>query len=314
MSYIASCLKGMVIETFYIDSQSDLSLLPTEYQNSHPCPSSIGSHRCNHALFEIEINGIFVGESRLSNDSGSASTPLTPNGTSVCKDFENTPAPLTAGTWTGNPKSRYSRIVITATKANQIASASVGNSINIQLKGALTTYFSGGGACSTSSHNDVTWVRIYSSSGAVLYNSCLNNNTTPIYICPICVELDIVTKKNPLTKEKCFGISPVMGVFNNKVYYKVNSCGQSAAGFLVWIKNGSVWRWEYHQYFNPTTGLVSGEFYGYNTASLPWNGTWVLSSPTTERQIISVKEDASVCENVTTTTQCPCLGLITSKR
>jgi hypothetical protein len=315
MSNIASCLKGMVIETLYIHAQSDMALLPAEYQNGHPCASQIGTHVCNRALFEVEDTGVYVGESRLNNNGSSSGTETTPNGTLICKDFLNTPSALTGGTWSGNTLSRYSRIVITTSKANQIAAVSTGNTINLQLKGAINTYFPGGVSCGNQSHSDVTWVRIYSSTGALLYNSCLSGSLTPIYICPICIELDIIIKKNPLKKEKCFGKAIPLGLFNNKVYYRVYSCGQSAAGYLVWRNGGSGFRWEYYQYFDITTGVPSGDFYGYNTASLPWNGTWVIPSlTTTERQIVSVKEDASICENTTTTTQCPCLGLVTSKK
>jgi hypothetical protein len=317
MSNIASCLRGVVIETLYIEKQSDLALLPVAYQNAHPCPTQIGQHGCDRALFEIELNGVFVGESRL-NNGGSVGTATTPRGTLVCKDFENTPGPLTSsGTWTGDSGSRYSRIVITNSKANEIQAASTGNTISVQLKGAIDTYFGSNlTVCGSSgSHADVTWVRITSATGVVLYNSCLNQSLTNLYICPLCIEMDVIVKKDPLKKEKCFGIAPILGIFNNKNYYRVNSCGQSAAGFLIWRNGGSGFRWEFHQFFNATTGVVSGDFYGYNTASLPWNGTWVIPSPTTtERQIISIKEDASTCLTITTTESCPCAGLITSKK
>ena len=47
---IVRCLDGLVIETIYLHSASDLTLLPEEY--IHPCEEIIGFHSCNRAFFE----------------------------------------------------------------------------------------------------------------------------------------------------------------------------------------------------------------------------------------------------------------------
>lgn len=177
---IAECLDGLIIETIYLDNASDIALLKPEYV---PPPNSptvwIGTHQCNRALFEIFGNGVYIGASKLSNNGGVAGIEVSPNeGIPVCQDFANTPGPITiSGTWTGDTESRYSKIILTAEQALDIALAgSPGStSISFLIRGVLSYINSiprpvlldcGG----VESHLDVTWTRISLSNGTVVYN------------------------------------------------------------------------------------------------------------------------------------------------
>lgn len=179
-SSLTQCLDGLIIETIYLHSISDLGLLPSDY--NHPCQSSIGQHICNRAFYEIFANGIYLGDSLLNNAGGTGGA-TTQSGKQTCTDYLNTPAPLTGGTWTGNAQSRYSKIVITPLQALNIANiAAAGTILTFSMGDAMTIY---NATCdgNTLPHTDVTWIRISRASGQVLFNACPNNNIAIIDVC-----------------------------------------------------------------------------------------------------------------------------------
>lgn len=173
------CLENLKIETIYLELTSDLALLPAGY--THPCQIEIGQHQCNRALFEVYGNGVYIGDSRLNNDDGALSGATTINGTFICGDYDNTPALLTGGTWTGSPLSRYSVMTINQTTAQAIAAVG-GNTVTFSLLAAMTTY---GASCSfaTVPHANITWTRITDSTGKIIYNGCPNGNIVTINVC-----------------------------------------------------------------------------------------------------------------------------------
>lgn len=159
-----------------------VTLLPAGY--THPCPSEIGTHTCNRALFEIFGNGIYIGDSKLNNTSGTLSGAVTSQGTYICGDYANLPSPLTGGTWSGSSYARYNSITITQAQAIAIAATAPGSStISFSLVAAMTTY--GPVTCSglTSPHDNITWVRIRNSAGTILYNGCPVSNIATITVC-----------------------------------------------------------------------------------------------------------------------------------
>lgn len=174
------CLENLRVETIYLELSSDLTLLPAGYV--HPCPIEIGQHQCNRALFEVYGNGVYIGDSRMNNYDGALSGPTTVNGTFICGDYDNTPALLTGGTWTGSPLSRYSVMTIDQTTAQAIAATAGGNTVTFSLLAAMTTY---GASCSfaTIPHANITWTRITDSTGKVIYNGCPNGNIVTINVC-----------------------------------------------------------------------------------------------------------------------------------
>ena len=181
----SQCLEGLTIETIYIHSSSDLSKLPYNYV--HPCITQIAQHICNRALFEIYGNNILIGESKLSNEGGTAGCGgYTPTGVPICQDFGNTLSPI-AGPGT-NIYSRYSAITLTGEQAINVAEAAGGELIEFSLRGALSAY---GPPCSTSpcgdtrtvSHSNITWTRITTSEGRVLYNGCPEGNFVTVDVC-----------------------------------------------------------------------------------------------------------------------------------
>jgi hypothetical protein len=178
---IVQCLDGLIIEAIYLQLVGDMDLLPDEYV--HPCPTSIGIHSCNRAFFEVYGNGVYMADSLLNNAHG-VDGAVTYSGKEVCTDYFNTPADLTGGVWTGSPISRYSKTILTQQQAIDIANAGGGgNTIDLSLISAMTTYSS---ACDGTSdpHTDVTWLRISTSEGTVIWNSCVEGSQ--IYTIDVC--------------------------------------------------------------------------------------------------------------------------------
>ena len=172
--HIIPCLEGLVIESIYLYSQSDLLLLPEGY--THPCTSSIGIHLCNRAFFEVYGNGIYMADSLMNNADGNVGE-ITHSGKYTCTDYYNLPDDLTGGTWTGNILSRYSKTVLTHQQAIDIANAGGGGTtIDISLLSTMILYSS---MCDGQiyPHSDVTWLRISNSTGQVLWNSCIEGQS-----------------------------------------------------------------------------------------------------------------------------------------
>lgn len=177
----AGCLEGIVIETIYLYNFAESGLLPPNYV--HPCPSEIGTHICNRACFEVTGNGVYIGDSLMNNAGGPTGGLQTAGGHYICEDYGNTPAPLTGGVWTGSAQARYSKMIIDAPTAAAVAAAGGGGTtITFALVAAMTTY---GQICDTLDfpHTNITWTRISTPSGVVLYNGCPVGNFLTIDIC-----------------------------------------------------------------------------------------------------------------------------------
>ena len=180
---IIECLKGLVVETIYLASPYDLALLPSGY--TYPCPSgTIGAHGCNRAFFELYGNGVYMADSLMNNARGTGGA-TTYSGKKVCTDYYNTPAYLTGGVWTGHAFSRYSRTVLTEQQAIDIAAAGGGGTtITVSFLAAMTTYSCTCDNGNLQPHKDVTWLRISTSEGVVLYNGCISGSN--LYTIDVC--------------------------------------------------------------------------------------------------------------------------------
>jgi len=178
---VVECLNGLIVETIYLDSLSDLDLIPSGYE--HPCPDEIGSHGCNRALFEIYGNGVYIGDSKINNSYGTGGGE-TIHGTYICQDYYNVPNELEAGGfWTGSPYSRYNKIIITSDQAIDISNAGGGgNIVGFSLISAMLEY---GATCDDilDPHSNVTWTRISKPDGTVIYNGCPEGNFAEIDVC-----------------------------------------------------------------------------------------------------------------------------------
>jgi len=178
---VVECLNGLIVETIYLDSLSDLDLIPSGYE--HPCPDEIGSHGCNRALFEIYGNGVYIGDSKINNAYGTGGGE-TIHGTYICQDYYNVPNELeVGGFWTGSPYSRYNKIIITSDQAIDISNAGGGgNIVGFSLISAMTEY---GATCDDilDPHSNVTWTRISKPDGTVIYNGCPEGNFAEIDVC-----------------------------------------------------------------------------------------------------------------------------------
>jgi hypothetical protein len=177
---VFDCLDGLIVETIYLDNLADIPLLKPEYVAPPNTPTIwIGTHQCNRALFEVFGNGVYIGASKLNNDGGVAGIDVSPEeGIPVCQDFVNRPDDIAISSpWTGSVRSRYSKTILTAEQALDIALAGVPGSTTITflIRGVLSyvnsiprpVLLDCGGVVS---HLDVTWVRISLSDGTVVYN------------------------------------------------------------------------------------------------------------------------------------------------
>lgn len=175
-----ACLYGLKIEFLYIATNPDLALLPAGY--THPCPGAIATHNCDRALHEVYMAGHYVGDA-LMNNSVNDCGAISEYGTPICKDFNNTPAPLTGGVWKGTRFSRYNAIVIDMEEAIEIAAANNNSSIiTFDFQHALTKY---GAQCQGTSqaHDHEIWVRITRPNGTVIYNDCQTTGTFTVNVC-----------------------------------------------------------------------------------------------------------------------------------
>lgn len=178
------CLDGLSIELIYLKAASDLDLIPPEYL-PHPDPSSIGMHFCNRALFEVYGNGIYIGDSRMNNTDGVGGGQTSHSGNNICEDYHNMPDAIQiGGVWTGDPQSRYDKFTITEQQAIQIAMANNGGTI-IQLSfvGTMETYHKSCDAVPYS-HENITWMRVYSPIDELIYSGCPSGNFLNLDICP----------------------------------------------------------------------------------------------------------------------------------
>ena len=175
---IVECLTGFVIETLYLHTQEDLDALPVDY--IYPGTFAANAHVCNGALTEITGNSIFLGESNLNNNNGALTGGQTDQGTFICGDYDNLPTVLNPSyTWNGN--SRYSKITITPEQAVLLAaSAPVGTTnVTFQMTYAVTKYADG---CDNA-HGNLTWLRLSTAGGTILYNGLPSGNFATIDVC-----------------------------------------------------------------------------------------------------------------------------------
>ena len=135
---LSDIIGSVVIEGLYLNSESDLNLLPTRYHTI----TSFGGHECNNAKFSIFANDVYIGDINLNNSGAGQNSPY--------NDELNTPLPLTESeVWTGDMSSRYSRIDITKEQAEQIIQNNNSSVINFKVVPQAS-----------SPHSDITWLRI----------------------------------------------------------------------------------------------------------------------------------------------------------
>ena len=244
---IITCLDGLIIETIYLNSQSDLDLLPPEY--IHPCPAMMGSHNCNRAFFEVYGNGIYMSDSLLNNTS-TIGGAFTFSGKQVCTDYLNTPTELVGGgPWFGSIYSRYTKTILTNAQALAIAAAGGGGGTTIDLSfiSAMITY---GDSCGGNTpHSDVNWLRISTPQGVVLWNSCVEGAS--IHTIDVCF---ISTTSTTTTLPSYYGIQVRIG---NDL---ASICSSSFV--TVAFMNPPTWGpgtiiYNYDEFGQPTTPIVA---------------------------------------------------------
>jgi len=183
-----NCFFGLVLETIYLMDYSDIALLPLEWQNiglgdpTATCGLGVGCHTCDNALFELEADSVSLGESKMNNAGGDITTGSTTSyGTVICGDYDNTPGFLTGGSWTGNPLSRYSRVVVDEDIAQALADATSGGLITISAKCSKQLYNCTAPSCSCESgfdggcHTNVTFLRV-TQGNILLYAGGIGND------------------------------------------------------------------------------------------------------------------------------------------
>lgn len=283
-SISVDCLEGLTIEAIYINNQSDLTKLGSEYQK--PSCYNIGQNNSNKAFFGVKINTVFAAPGRLNNNNGSGGVVY--NGYAGCEDYKNI-----VSVWDPATKSRYDRTVISKSKALEIYNATPDAQKFIRFN--FEPAVSSGLICDGSStpNLNAAWFRISTPSGNVLYNGCFTTGNIDLYTCPLCLIIEHRTRINPVENEQRIATAIQLGLYNNKPYYQIfdDTKNYKILGYILWRNN----RWEFHEKFIVSTGAVSGNFYGYNNSSLSLNypieaGTWVatvLSPATNIKRIVS---------------------------
>lgn len=175
---LAACLTGFVIETLYMETAADLNHLPAGY--TYPGTFFNNAHTCDGALTEVTGNGIFLGESRLNNAGGVIAGGLTNQGSFICGDYNNTPT-FFDPVFPWNNESRYSRITISAAQAALLAAAAPAGTTNVTF--AMTYAVAIYGDSCDNAHNNLTWLRLSTAGGTVLYNGLPAGNFTTIDVC-----------------------------------------------------------------------------------------------------------------------------------
>lgn len=234
-----ACLYGIKIETLYIANQVDYALLPPSYV--HPCINTLAIHNCNRALHEIYVAGHYLGDALMNNDNGECGA-LSEYGTPICKDFRNTPSPLTGGIWHGTEHSRYSAHTISMEEAIEIAAANGGSStVTINLDHAVTKY---GATCdgTQTAHQHPIWVRVTRPDGTVLYNDCEDGGSFTIDVCSH-IPYTTTTTTIPVTTTTTLSCATcntynVSNTGASGVFVTYNVCGTNQSAF-VYVANGT---------------------------------------------------------------------------
>lgn len=323
-SICTSCIEGIIVEVIYVHEASDATKLGPGY--TMPAGYSPGGHVCNRALFGILFNGTFTAIGQLNNSSNwnfpnGLNTPPNGqyNGYNVCEDYNNIHP-----NWSSASKSRYSKTIISKSIAQSIINntSSTQNFVTISLQSAMQSFTipticrscTGSSICDSSSpHGDLAWIRITSRTGDLIYNGTLSTASPQanLYICDICLKIEHRTKINPATYEERISSGFVVGLYNNKPYYRVTDDKNQykTIGYIVWRNN----KWEFHEKFNPSTGQVSGKFYGENSSQLSLlnpiqAGTWTMNTQTSaidQKKIVSGTHGC-ICTLLEDKSKCSC--------
>jgi hypothetical protein len=316
MSLSAECLKGLVLETLYIDNQSDFDKLGPGYQK--PACYSFGGHICNRALFGIFANNVFLDVAKLNNGGTGTLGPFY-QGVPKCQDFENIHP-----NWNPGTLSRYNKKIISLQEAEDILQNSTLDCVvRFRFDAALNpgeTICGPGGNGNGGPHGETAWFRITNKSGEVLFNNCFSStqSTQDINLaCALCLVIEFVDRITPrVTSQRSCSAVP-QGKFNNKEFYRVydNTNNYKTLGYIMYRNN----RWEFWEKFPIVGGSrqASGMFYGYNND--PGNityptqaGTWVVGitpSAIDQKKIISGVCGAP-CAIPDDDKGCDCEGLI----
>jgi hypothetical protein len=186
---MVNCLTTLNIEGIYLGSTDDLDLIPGNYVD--PCinDGQVITRTTNNAVFEIYLNSIYVGDLLLNNGGGTGTNAVTPGGKYICYDYSNLPNSLSLNNrWPGTTSSRYSKISINKSKAEEILQQRNGMNVNFYFYPAVTTVDRVPGCYGDIPNYESNWVRITKNTTTVLYNQCLISssiNNIPINVCGI---------------------------------------------------------------------------------------------------------------------------------
>jgi hypothetical protein len=184
---MVNCLTTLNIEGIYLGSTDDLELMPGNYIDPCVNDGEVITRTTNNAVFEIYLNSIYVGDLLLNNGGGTGTNALTPGGKYICYDYRNLPNSLSFNnSWPGTTSSRYSKISINKSKAEEILQQKNGMNVNFYFYPAVTTVDKVPGCYGDIPNYESNWVRITKNTTTVLYNQCLtssNINNIPINVC-----------------------------------------------------------------------------------------------------------------------------------
>jgi hypothetical protein len=304
------CLEGITIEVMYIQDNSDLTKLGAGYIK--PTCYNVGGHGCNRALFGVLLNGTFAGFGKLNNNNGIGGGNY--NGANICEDYKNVHP-----NWLATSNSRYSKTIISKTLAQTIVNNTPAgqNFIRIKMEAAMQA-ISPIATCDGTAqpHSETAWFRITSKNGDIIFNGCLStaNSQVDIYTCGICLNIQHRTRISPPAYDIRKASGFVMGLYNNKPYYKITDDvnNYKVLGYVLWKNN----QWEFHEKFSSITGNTSGKLYGVNNSPLsPLHpiqaGIWTVNTQTSainEKKILG-GSFGCICDAQDEKDKCNCEGL-----
>ena len=186
---MVDCLLALNIEGIYLGDTSDLELMPNNYIDPCVIDGNVITRTTNNAVFEIYLNSIYVGDLLLNNSGGTGTNALTPGNKYICYDYHNLPNNLGLNSnWLGTTSSRYSKITMNRSKAEEILQQRNSANVNFYFYPAVTTVDRVQGCYGDVPNYESNWVRITknTTTSTVLFNQCLtssNINNIRINVC-----------------------------------------------------------------------------------------------------------------------------------
>jgi len=178
---MVDCLINLNVEGIYLGANTDLNYIPEDYVDPCVANGRVITRTTNNAVFEVYLNSIYVGDLLLNNGGGTSTQGVTPGGKYICYDYNNLPPFYIPpyDYWPGTTSSRYSKITIRRSKAEEILQQRNSTYVNFYFYPGVSSLESGCDGNLEPSYKS-NWIRISRSTNTttstLLFNQCLTSN------------------------------------------------------------------------------------------------------------------------------------------